>query len=69
MGNQPPTLLPDEIERVAHIIRNGGADAAPFSRSPGRFEEPDHADRPMVINFARLVHITHATAMAGCSAR
>ena len=53
MGNQPPTLLPDEIERVAHII----------------LEEPDHADRPMVINFARLVHITHATAMAGCSAR
>ena len=51
MGNQPPTLLPDEIERVAHIIR------------------PDHADRPMVINFARLVHITHATALAGCSAR
>ena len=50
MGNQPPTLLPDEIERVAHIIRNGGADAAPCTRSPGRFEEPDHADRPMVIN-------------------
>jgi hypothetical protein len=69
MGNQPPTLLPDENERVAHINRNGRPDAASCTRSPGRFEDPDHADRPMVINFARLVHITHATAMAGCSAR
>lgn len=69
MGIKPPNLPPDEIERVAHSIRNGDADAASSIRPPGPVADPVRADGPMVINFARLVHITHATAMAGCSAR
>jgi hypothetical protein len=69
MGNQSPYLLPDDIERVAHSIVEDGAAAASRTRSPWRVADPVHADAPMVINFARLVHITHATAMAGCSVR
>lgn len=67
MGHQTPTLLPAEIDRLAG---NTDTDAHPTAciRSPQR-PARDHVDAPMVINFSRLMHITHATAVAGCSPR
>ena len=72
MGSHPPTTPNDGIGPIPHNIMNAGVNAVVRAASSGplpwRSEAPRHQDQPMVIDFARLVHITHAATLAGTTA-